>query len=105
KVALRSDALDVQVRLAQVELDHTTQSDTLASQKEQMNQLLGRDVRTAFTVDEFPAVSLTDVDLAAASTRALANRPDVAQARLAVKQAELEYRLKKADRIPEVSVA
>ena len=47
KVALRSDALDVQFRLAQEELSRTTRQNALASQKEQLNQLLGRDVRTA----------------------------------------------------------
>ena len=46
KVALRSDALDVQLRLAQAELARTTYTNTLASQKEQLNQLLGRDVQT-----------------------------------------------------------
>src|SRR4029450_9460332 len=51
KVALRSDALDVQFRLAQEELTRLTRTNTLASQKEQLNQLLGRDVRTAFETE------------------------------------------------------
>jgi len=55
KVALRADALDVDFRLAQEQLEHTTRQNTLASQKEQLNQLLGRDVRTAFTVEEVSA--------------------------------------------------
>ena len=46
QVSLRSDALDVQFRLAQEELSRTTLQNALASQKEQLNQLLGRDVRT-----------------------------------------------------------
>jgi outer membrane protein TolC len=48
KVALRSDALDVQFRLAQEELSRTTQQNALWSQKEQLNQLLGRDLRAEF---------------------------------------------------------
>ena len=105
KVALRSDALDVQYRLAQEELTRTTRQNTLASQKEQFNQLLGRDVNTEFDVDEAAAISLLDVDVQAGRTHALANRPDVREARLKLEQADLDRRLTKADRIPDVSLA
>jgi outer membrane protein TolC len=105
KVALRSDALDVQYRLAREELTRTTHENALASQKEQLNQLLGRDVRTPFEVEEVSAVSLLDVDVNAGQTRALESRPDVREARLTLQQAELDRRMTKADRIPEVSLA
>ena len=58
KVALRSDSLDVEFRLAQAELSRTTGLNALASQKEQMNQLLGRDVRTDFEVEDANPISL-----------------------------------------------
>jgi outer membrane protein len=105
KVALRSDALDVQSRLVREEFERTRHMNTLASQKEQLNQLLGRDVRTAFEVEGVPEVSLLDVDLEAAQSRALKNRPDLEEARLKLKQAELDYRQKKSERIPEVSLS
>jgi outer membrane protein len=105
QVQLKSDALDVQFRLAQEELTRTTTLNTLASQKEQLNQLLGRDVRTTFEVESVSELSIIDVDLAAAQRHALDSRPELRQARLNVKQAELERRLTKADRIPEVSAA
>ena len=41
QVALRADALDVQYRLANEELTRITTANTLASQKEQLNHLLG----------------------------------------------------------------
>ena len=104
KVALRADALDVQFRLAQEELSRVTRRNLLASQKERLNQLLGRDIRTEFDVEPADAVSLLDVDLVAARSRALANRPDVREARLKVQQAELDRRMTKADRIPDVSL-
>jgi outer membrane protein len=104
KVALRGDALDVQSKLAQEELSRLTQQHTLDSQKEQMNQLLGRDVRTAFELEPPSAIAPTEVSLEAAQQQALANRPDVRQARLRLDQADLDRRLKKADRIPEVSL-
>jgi outer membrane protein len=105
QVALRADALDVRVQLARAELAKTTRQNGLASQKEQLNQLLGRDVRTDFEVETVSAVSLLDVDLRAAQTRALENRPDVREAQLALERADLDRRLAAADRIPEVSLA
>jgi len=105
KVALRSDALDVQFKLAQVELSRTTQQNALSSQKEQLNQLLGRDVTIAFEVEGAAAMVAPAIDLNAARARALETRPDVREARLKVEQAELDYRVKKADRIPEISLA
>lgn len=105
KVALRGDALDVQFRLAKEELTRMTRSNTLASQKEQLNQLLGRDVRAAFTTQAVAPLSVYDVDLAAAQTRALAGRPDVREARLKVQQAELDRQAKKSEQIPDISLA
>ena len=105
QVALRADALDVRVQLARAELAKTTRQNGLASQKEQLNQLLGRDVRTEFEVETVPVVSLLDIDLRAAQTRALESRPDVREAQLALERADLDRRLAAADRIPEVSLA
>ncbi len=105
KVALRADALDVQFKLAQEELERTTRANALATQKEQLNQLLGRDVRTAFAVEEVSAVSPLEVDVKAAHAHALESRPDIREARLKLEQADLDRRIAKADRIPDVSVA
>jgi outer membrane protein TolC len=105
KVALRSDALDVQYRLAQEELTLTSGEHALASQKEQLNQLLGRDVNTPFDVESAAAISPNTIDLDLTRAHALEQRPDVREARLKLQQAELDRRLTKADRIPEVSLA
>jgi len=105
KVALRSDSLDVQYRLAQAELTQVTRRNTLASQKEQLNHLLGRDVRTEFEIEGVSGIALANAELGAAQARALDSRPDIRQARLSLQQAEIDRRVKKTDRIPEVSVA
>ena len=105
KVVLRSDALDVQFRLAQEELTRTTYQNALSAQKEQLNQLLGRDVRALFDVEDVAAISLMDIDLEAAHKYALEHRPDVREARLTLEQADLARRITKADRIPDFSVA
>jgi outer membrane protein TolC len=105
RVALRSDALDVQYRLAQEELTLTSRQNALASQKERLNQLLGRDVSTAFALEDASPISPSELDLASARAQALSNRPDVREARLKVKQAELDREAKRAERIPDVSLA
>jgi outer membrane protein TolC len=111
KVALKSDAMDVQLRLAQEQLTFTTKANTLATQKEQLNQLLGRDVRTAFDVEEVAPISPTAPDLAqtelleAMQARALQARPDIREARLKAEQADLDMRMKRTERIPDVSLA
>ena len=105
QVALRSDALDVQFRLAQEELTRTTLENTQASQKEQLNQLIGRDVRTSFRVEDAAPISVLEIDVEAGRAHALENRPDIREARLKLDQAELDRRITKAQRIPDVSVA
>jgi outer membrane protein TolC len=70
-----------------------------------LNQLLGRDVRTPFEVEEVTEISVLEIDPSAAHARALENRPDVREARLKVEQADLDRRITKADRIPDVSLA
>jgi outer membrane protein len=105
KVALRADAMDVQLRLAQAELARTTFQNALAAQKEQLNQLLGRDVQTAFEVEAIAELAPLEVDLAASRRTALESRPDVREARLRLEQAELDRRIAKADRLPDVSLA
>jgi len=105
KVALKADDLEVKTRLAKTETEELTASNQLSTLKEQLNQLMGRDIRTQFTVSPVPETSLMDTDLAASRTRALEQRPEIREAQLQVKQAELEKRVKKSEYIPDVSVA
>jgi outer membrane protein TolC len=105
RVVLPADTMDVKLRLAQQELTRTTTRNTLASQKEQLNRLLGRDIATEFEVEAVPAASLLEMNPVAARGQALDQRSDVRQARLALKQAELDVRVSQAGRIPDVSVA
>jgi outer membrane protein len=108
QVALKTDQLEVQTKLAKAEYDLLSLNNQLASQKEQLNNLLGRDVRTEFGVsdgvDTAQAV-IRETDLATARTRALMQRPEVAEARLKVGQAKLDKRIKKSEYIPDVSLS
>jgi outer membrane protein TolC len=105
QVALRADGLEVQTRLAQQEVTMLTLRHSLASAKEQLNLLLGRDVRTDFEVAGVPPPSAAARDLDAARAQAIASRPDVKEAQLRVKQAELARRLARAEYIPDISLA
>jgi outer membrane protein len=105
QVVLKSDRLDVQTRLAEVELSRLNLRHTLASRKEQFNQLLGRDIRTAFEIDPIPEPSRLEAGIEAAQSRALDARPDIRQARVRLQQAELARRVSKADRIPAIALA
>ncbi|HEX4900457.1 MAG TPA: TolC family protein [Pyrinomonadaceae bacterium] len=107
QVALRTDQMDVQTRLAKAEFQVLTLSNQLRSQKEQLNLLLGRDVNTDFSVSdgfETAQVTMRETDLVEARQRALAQRPEIREARLRMRQADLDRRAKKSEFIPDVSV-
>src|SRR4029453_472195 len=105
QVALKADDLEVKTRLAKTETEELTVGNQLSTLREQLNQLMGRDIRTEFRVSAIPEPSLFETDLAAARTVALDQRPEIREARLRVKRAELEKRVKKSEYIPDVSLA
>ena len=107
QVALKTDQMNVQTKLANAEYEELTINNLLTSQKEQLNNLLGRDVRTDFTVGEATdtaQVMMRETDLAQARDRALQQRPEIREARLRVEQAKLDRRIKKSEFIPDVSL-
>src|SRR5215813_626620 len=103
QVALKADHLTVQTRLAKVEYEQLQLSNRLATQKEQLNTLLGRDVGISFEVAGVPEFTSLETDLAVARKTALERRPELQEARLAIEQATLDRRIKKSEYIPDVS--
>ncbi len=104
KTVLRADALDVDARLAKSRYDLSVAENGLATQREALNQLLGRDVSTSFRVDFIPEQDRSDLTLDSARHEALVNRPECRQAHLKEKQAEYDRRLAKAEYIPDLSL-
>ncbi len=104
QVALKSDSLDVKARLAKAEYDAVTLRHTLATQQEQLNNLLGRDLRTEFAVKQAPDPAGPETELAAARARALDQRPELREAKLKAQQAAKDRSMKKAEYIPDVSL-
>ena len=105
QVALKADDLEVKTRLAKTETEELTVGNRLTTLREQLNQFMGRDIRTEFRVSAIPEPSLFETDLTAARTRALDQRPEIREARLRVQQAEVAKRIKKSEYIPDVSLA
>jgi len=105
QVVLRTESLDVKSRLARSQYDILTLADQASTQKQQLNLLLGRDVLIEFTVTDVPDDESFAADLTLAQARALQQRPEIREARLKVKQAEGDRRIKKADYLPDVSAS
>jgi outer membrane protein len=105
KTVLRADALEVDARLAKARYELSVAENGLATQREALNQLLGRDVSTTFRVEYIPEQHASDLSLESARQEAIANRPEVRQAHFKEKQAEYDRRLAKAEYIPDLSLA
>lgn len=107
QVALKTDLMDVQTKVAKAEYEVLALNNSLNSQKEQLNHLLARDVRTEFSVAddlETAQATMRETDLREARKRALEQRPEIREARLRLQQANLEKRVKKSELIPDVSL-
>jgi outer membrane protein TolC len=105
RVALQAEALDVKAQLVQAEFALLKLQDPLETQKQQLNRLTGRDPDAPFEVDPLAATDFEMPDLKRACAMAIESRPEVRLARLQVKKAELDRQLKRAERIPDVSLA
>ena len=105
KTVLRGDALEVDARLAKARYELSVSQNGLATQREHLNQLLGRDLSTGFRVEQNPEDDTTDLTFEAAREKASQNRPEIREAQIKQKAAEYERRLAKADYIPDLSLS
>lgn len=103
EAVLKSETLEVKARLAQAEQDQIVLRNHLATEKEQLNDLLGRNILTEFRVNPVPEATALENDLEGARTRALQQRPEVREARLRTRQAEYDRWIKQAEYIPGIS--
>jgi outer membrane protein len=104
QAALKADSLEVKTRVQKIVYEAMTLRDQLEDQKEKLNNLLGRDIRTEFRVSAVPELTIYEADLSAARDLALARRPEVREAQLKIKVAEYDRRIKKSEYIPDLSV-
>src|SRR4030095_4481620 len=104
RVALRADSLDVKVQLAQAEYALLKLTNPLETQRQELNRLMGREPDMDFEVDPLAATDFTMPTLEEAYAKALEARPEARLANLQVRKAELERRIKNAERIPDVNL-
>jgi outer membrane protein TolC len=105
EVVLKSDALNVKTQLAKAKYDVVKLRDGLESQQEDLNEVLGRDLTTEFGVQVIPELATYELSLAEARRRALDQRPEVREAGLKMKQAQIDVRAERALYIPDVSLS
>jgi len=103
QAVLHADSLEVAARLGKSRYDLLAAEDRLETQRELLNDLLGRDLSTRFRVEAMPAEDAGALTLESARERAAASRPEIRQAQFREQQADVERRLAKAEYIPDVS--
>ena len=103
KRALVSDGLQAKAELARSQQRVMTEEDSIATQHEQMNLLLGRPISTPFRLALIPEPAQHDIDPARAEALALAQRPNVQVAKLQEQSAAIQVKLKKWEYLPELS--
>jgi outer membrane protein len=104
KTALPYQSSGVAAQLAQAEVQVMTLEDTLATQKENLNDLMGRDIRTEFGLAGVPESLPAESDLETARQTALGNRSEIRQAQFKIDQAQYARRSEKALYIPQIGV-
>jgi outer membrane protein TolC len=102
---LRSDSLEVKAKLAQSQYQIIQLRDTLDTQKEQLNELLGRDIDIPFQAEPVPPMTAAEMDLKAARQTALERRPEVKEAEIDTHRADYDRKLSRAKYIPSVGAA
>lgn len=102
KAVLDADYYKVKGKLLRSRYDRLKAENTLADLKRQLNNAMGREVDTPFSV-AMPAEPGEGDMPSEASSSATAQRPDVKRAAFLASQASYDSRLKKAEYIPDLS--
>jgi len=105
KVALESENLEVKARLAQEQYKLLQYQDKLQSAKESLNNLMGRDINTAFDAVNPTELSAAEEDLPSAQALALKQQPKVKEAEISVRQADNARRLAKSQYMPDLDIS
>ncbi len=105
KVALKSELLEVQSKLTQEQLSLLKLQDKLATAKDMLNNLMGRDIHTPFRTANAAQLSPEEESLVAAEGKAMAQNSDIKEAEITIKQAENMVRQTKAKYLPDLDLS
>jgi outer membrane protein len=104
ETVFEADRLAGEAELARRSHAATVLRNSLITLIEQLGLLVGRELDPELVLSVADELPQPPPDLAAALSRALAQRPDVREAELRVQQAQLSVAAKRAERMPDVSV-
>jgi outer membrane protein TolC len=105
ETVLESQRLKAEAEVAKVQLEAVKLRNPIATQKEALNELIGRPVNTSFRTVGIDRIVEERMDFEEAIQKALSQRPELRQASLRIQQADLDVRVKRAEYIPDVSLA
>ena len=105
ETVLESDLLGSKAQLLKTRNAVSDAQDKVATACEQLNDLMGRDIHTQFRVASISSADASLETSEAMEAQALQNRPELKKAKLQVQQADYDARAKKAEYIPDASLA
>lgn len=105
QVVLKSELLEIQAKLAQQKLELLKLQNQYETAKETLNNLLGREIHTAFHTS--PAADLTPAEdnLPTAEAKAMEQNSSIKEAEITIKQAENMVRQTKAKYLPDLNLS
>jgi outer membrane protein TolC len=105
QVALKSENLEVEAKLAHEQLNLLKAQDKLETAKETLNDLLGRDLKTPIRTAAVSPISAIEQNLETAEATALEHNPQIAEAEIDVQKATNARQLAKSQYIPDLNVS
>ena len=105
QVVLKSELLQIKAKLAQEQLSLLKLQDKLATAKDALNNLMGRDIHTPFRTAPAAELSPEEENLPTAESKALERNSDIKEAEITTKQAENMVRQTKAKYLPDLDLS
>lgn len=102
---LKSSSLEVKAKLAQAQYQVLQLNNTLQTQKEKLNFVMGRDLDAPFRTQQVPSELAEEMDLKVARQTALSQRPEIKEAEIDTRRADYDRRLAKSQYIPDLGAA
>ena len=105
QVALKSENLEVKTKLAQEQYQLLQAQDKLQSAKENLNNLMARDLNTSFRAEDVTTLAPVEDNLPEAQALALSQHPKMKEAEITVKQADNARRQAKSQYVPDMGLS
>ncbi len=104
QTVLQYQTLEVQAKLARSEHEVYRLKDTLKTEQERLNLLLGRDVSAYFTVQTVVPEDVLTLSQQQVEYQALSHRPELKETELKHKHAKYGYKIKQSEYLPDLDL-